>query len=482
MISKPPALDQTDFKFIDTSEGLVWLCNHLGKNNRSKIREIAVDLEHHSYRSFLGFTCLMQISTRSEDFLVDTIKLRADMHQLNEIFTDWTLLKVLHGADSDIEWLQKDFGIYVVNMFDTGQAARLLQYPHFSLSYLLQKFCNITAQKHYQLADWRQRPLDEAMIKYAREDTHYLLYIYDNLCKELTAASVDSLGQVYEKSRLICKKVYKKPVFYSKGFLNLCQSNAHLNAKQMKAIQELYKWRDRIARESDESCEYVLKNHQLLKIAELLPREIYGILALCNPISSIVEANVHEIHDIVKSAREWRGTMSIFDIKEENERNLNNSVVTFAAESKEAAAANNSVLNNSLSGGQQTSALDSIVHSVKYDPESILNCPHDFPHNNERQSDQMEEMDHANADADPAHETNLVDLLIKPTSTSDFHLPVNMLHSLDKSSLSELFLKSTNLTGKSRATKSSAVDKVKSIKMSIENPFEMYLPVSYCYD
>jgi len=27
--------------------------------------EFAVDLEHHDYRSFLGFTCLMQISTRT---------------------------------------------------------------------------------------------------------------------------------------------------------------------------------------------------------------------------------------------------------------------------------------------------------------------------------------------------------------------------------------------------------------------------------
>lgn len=34
--------------------------------------------------------------------------------------------QVLHGADSDIVWLQRDFGLYIVNMFDTGQAARVL--------------------------------------------------------------------------------------------------------------------------------------------------------------------------------------------------------------------------------------------------------------------------------------------------------------------------------------------------------------------
>jgi hypothetical protein len=38
--------------------------------------EVAVDLEHHSFRSFLGITCLMQVSDRTADYVVDVIKLR----------------------------------------------------------------------------------------------------------------------------------------------------------------------------------------------------------------------------------------------------------------------------------------------------------------------------------------------------------------------------------------------------------------------
>ena len=67
------------------------------------------------------------------------------------------LWKVFHGADMDIGWLQRDFGIYVVNMFDTGQAARVLNYEKYSLAFLLKKFCDVTANKQYQLADWRIR-------------------------------------------------------------------------------------------------------------------------------------------------------------------------------------------------------------------------------------------------------------------------------------------------------------------------------------
>ena len=53
------------------------------------------------------------------------------------------VLKVLHGADSDVVWLQRDFGIYVTNMFDTGQAARVLGYPSAGLAYLLSRFCKV---------------------------------------------------------------------------------------------------------------------------------------------------------------------------------------------------------------------------------------------------------------------------------------------------------------------------------------------------
>lgn len=52
-------------------------------------------LQHHSYRSFLGITCLMQISTREEDFIIDTLELRSEMYILNEAFTDPAIVKVM---------------------------------------------------------------------------------------------------------------------------------------------------------------------------------------------------------------------------------------------------------------------------------------------------------------------------------------------------------------------------------------------------
>lgn len=39
----------------------------------------------------------------------------------------------------------------------------------------------LQADKRFQLADWRVRPLTPEMLHYARCDTHYLLYCYDRL-------------------------------------------------------------------------------------------------------------------------------------------------------------------------------------------------------------------------------------------------------------------------------------------------------------
>lgn len=39
----------------------------------------------------------------------------------------------------------------------------------------------LQADKRFQLADWRVRPLTQEMLHYARSDTHFLLYCYDKL-------------------------------------------------------------------------------------------------------------------------------------------------------------------------------------------------------------------------------------------------------------------------------------------------------------
>lgn len=82
-------LDTTKAIFVDSNTSLVRMLKDL-----KQATELAVDLEHHSDRSFVGFVCLMQISTRKKDWIIDTLKLREELEMLNEVFTDSQILKV----------------------------------------------------------------------------------------------------------------------------------------------------------------------------------------------------------------------------------------------------------------------------------------------------------------------------------------------------------------------------------------------------
>ena len=46
--------------------------------------------------------------------------------------------------------MQGDLGLYVVNMFDTGLAASVLNLARFSLAHLLKQYCDVEADKQYQ--------------------------------------------------------------------------------------------------------------------------------------------------------------------------------------------------------------------------------------------------------------------------------------------------------------------------------------------
>ena len=81
-------LDETPFTWVSTPIQLAELIDKL-----RRAREVAIDLEYHSYRTYTGFVCLMQISTREEDWIVDPFELRDELEDLNEIFTNPNIVK-----------------------------------------------------------------------------------------------------------------------------------------------------------------------------------------------------------------------------------------------------------------------------------------------------------------------------------------------------------------------------------------------------
>ena len=84
------SVDDTLAIFVDTLEGVLEMLEEL-----KTAKEIAVDLEHHDARSYVGLVSLMQISTRNKDWIVDTLKpWRQELQVLNQVFADPNIIKV----------------------------------------------------------------------------------------------------------------------------------------------------------------------------------------------------------------------------------------------------------------------------------------------------------------------------------------------------------------------------------------------------
>ncbi|KAJ6465107.1 ribonuclease H-like domain-containing protein [Mycena vitilis] len=336
----PTPFQSTSATWVSTAEALEAMTDAL-----RQAPEIAIDLEHNSYRSYAGIVCLMQISTRTQDWIVDTLALRAELATgaLNEVFTDPAIVKVFHGAESDIVWLQQDFNLYIVNLFDTFHASKLLEFPRHGLANLLEMYCDFVPDKRYQLADWRIRPLPEDMLEYARSDTHFLLFIYDNLRNALLDRAVSRaqsqsrsssparettntvvpeqalIRQALARSEETALRTYEKEVYdlergggsggwdtlarkWNKGGLVAAAETPLGTETLQRAVYRcVHAWRDGISRAEDESTRYVLPNHYLFQLAERPPADMAALLQMFQPVPPVVRRRAKELLEAIRA-------------------------------------------------------------------------------------------------------------------------------------------------------------------------------------
>ncbi|KAI3325633.1 hypothetical protein HD806DRAFT_490823 [Xylariaceae sp. AK1471] len=301
--------ESTTATFVDTYDGVLEMLGEL-----KGATEIAIDTEHHDFRTYSGLLSLMQISTRKKDWIVDTLQpWRHKLEVLNEVFADPNIVKVLHGAYMDIIWLQRDCGLYIVGLFDTFEAASALQYPGRSLAYLLKRFVDFDADKKYQLADWRIRPLPQEMFYYARSDTHYLLYIYDHLRNELLSSSppgTSLMSQVLEKSKETSLRRHESTSYDAEtgqgpfGWFNMLirQSAGKFTREQFSVFRAIHQWRDELARKEDESPLFVMNNATVFDIARRLPPDPKALHGLLDSGSYLAKREVSNLFEIIIKA------------------------------------------------------------------------------------------------------------------------------------------------------------------------------------
>ncbi|CAK92654.1 unnamed protein product (macronuclear) [Paramecium tetraurelia] len=305
--------------------------------------EIAVDLEHNHQISYLGITCLIQLSTRSQDYIIDPFPLWKQLgDMLSVIFANPKIVKVFHGAENDVQWLQRDFGLYIVNLFDTFHASKELQLMQNSFQFLLSEYCKKSTDKTYQTADWTQRPLPDEMIKYAQIDTHYLLYIYDRMRQDLKKLNKPNdnisnipnyyLEAVLKRSKETALKIYKKPLQDQDQSLQtiLNKQDRRMEAKSFELMVRLLELREELGIKHDQNPRYFLPNPFLFKIVESKPttiQELKSQLGGDKNIHEVVKDNLWQFLKVLLEFDEKIPTVNIIQEEQQNTTQIQNDEV-----------------------------------------------------------------------------------------------------------------------------------------------------------
>jgi ribonuclease D len=225
---------------------------------------IAVDTEANSRNRYPEQLCLIQIATRTQVYILDTITL-PEIAPLGPTLSDASIVKVVHGADYDIRSLDRHAGLHMRGLFDTSIAARFAGITEFGLASLLRDVLkvSIAKQERLQMADWGRRPLSVEALDYAASDVRHLLPLREALQERLR-----KLGRTEwvaeECSRL--EQVRYAPPDIETAFLSL-KGTRELDGHGLAVLRSLFNFRDREARRQHKPPYYVLPEEVMVFLA-----------------------------------------------------------------------------------------------------------------------------------------------------------------------------------------------------------------------
>jgi len=259
------SFQEDNFIYINTEKDLANLINTILNTSENAI---GVDIEQTNLDSYQGYNCLIQIATSKGNFLIDAILLHDVIpFHLKQVFENENIIKIFYSGTSDLQWINRDHGLFIVNYFDVHQAALFLgDKDDSSLVGLFQKYCSYsfdkTKKKLFQTSDWRKRPLTKEQCNYAALDVHYLIHLRKVLLqKVIDRKGIQMTKKFLTKLQENCFKSYQLKPFTAKSYLEYFNQNHPKSAQRSENITTKFlqfcRFVDQRARELDLNCEQV---------------------------------------------------------------------------------------------------------------------------------------------------------------------------------------------------------------------------------
>ena len=186
-----------------------------------------------------------------------------DFQPLSQLLADdeW----VLHAANQDLPCLA-ELGLRPPRLFDTELAGRLLGDERVGLSTMTERYLGFGLAKEHGAADWSQRPLPDAWLRYAALDVDVLLPLRAALAEALEAADKERWAAAeFEFVRTAPPAAPRSdPWRRIKGL-------SSRRPRELAVARELWQERDRIARASDLAPGRVLPDSAIADLTSKRP-------------------------------------------------------------------------------------------------------------------------------------------------------------------------------------------------------------------
>ncbi len=260
----PEAKGTATARWIDTDAEFSALVSDLADQTR-----LAIDTEFHRERTYWPVCALVQIGWDDGRALVDP--LAVDMTLLAPLLTGRTI--VMHAAGQDLEVFRHSVGVVPDDLFDTQIAASFLGMSSIGLAPLVRKLLDEDLPKADRLTDWLVRPLPESAKTYAEYDVVHLFTIHDLFTADLEARG--RLGWVHSE----CESLVAKSTTDSDpdtAWWRVKEAR-RLSGRAAAVAQEVAKWREQQAKDSDRPLRSVLPDLALAGIAQRPPKDADGL-------------------------------------------------------------------------------------------------------------------------------------------------------------------------------------------------------------
>ena len=261
---------------------------------------IGVDTEANSFYAYHERLCLVQVSSATQDWVVDPITLGDEaMRAMNPLLADPSVVKVFHAAEFDLMLLKKQLGAVVRGMFDTQVAMTLLQHERTGLAALIQSYYGMELSKKEQRSDWGRRPLTDEQIAYARIDTHFLPDLHARLVRELEEASmtVNAEGEFRRMEVDVLEPSPPDPDRWRK-----LKGARGMDGAQLARLQALFAWREETAEKRDVPPFKVLSNPGLVALATRPPSSVKQLASVDGVGWKSAKRIGDQLMDVLKSA------------------------------------------------------------------------------------------------------------------------------------------------------------------------------------